>query len=95
MFNVPGLGVVMGGGDLATAALDAGDKARGINAVLLHFREHDVDDTTSKVLLETLASGGAILSVELSGGSDQAIRLETLADKFCAVTSVTGGAPRY
>lgn len=92
--TVSGVGTVMGGGDLATAALSDSDDGSypSINEFL---REKGVKRATAEALMRDFRSGGSILAVALSGGMGQANRLEELALAMGAKTAETISAPRF
>ncbi len=92
---VPGFGVVMGGGGLATAALALGGDQHDLLPIFEHFQETGVDDSAGQQLLKVFSDGGAVLSVELANGSHEAIMLEEWAERVGATVVLTAGGPRY
>lgn len=95
--NVPGFGVVIGTGSLATAALDFGDgdASDDQEVMMTHFREEGVPDDMASEYLEDLKSGKAILAVGLVPGEVEAPLVETVADQFGAAKAATFDAPRF
>lgn len=92
---VPGFGVVMGGGELATAALALGGESKELKPVYDHLQEAGVEVETAGELIKTFEDGGAILSVELANGSTEAIHLEEWAERVGALIALTADGPRY
>lgn len=93
---VPGLGSVMGGGDLATAAFDWGGPGGEIDAanMLVYLQDEGVSPGPANQLLEALSDDGAILAVELDPGIDEG-NLEALAQRFGADLLGAFAAPSY
>src|SRR5204863_32666 len=65
--RVPGLGLVIGGGDLATAAFDwAGKNGEpDASSLLTYLQDEGVPPGTANELLSQFGNGGAILAVAL------------------------------
>ncbi len=93
---VPGVGAVMGGGDLATAAFDFAKKngEPDASAILTYLQDEGVPPEPANNLLEQFGNGGAILAVALVPEVDEQA-LETVAEGYGAVTVGWFGAPRY
>lgn len=93
---VPGVGIVMGGGDLATAAFDwAGKNGEpDASSFLTYLQDEGVPPREANELLVHYANGSSILSVSLSPAIDDAA-LEELAERHGAVTTGWFGAPRF
>jgi hypothetical protein len=93
---VPGLGVVMGGGALATAALDLGqDSTQSSDRLLDHLRSEGVPTSAAQDILSEVTHGGAILAVSLVPGEVDVKRIEDLAAANGASQAATYDAPRY
>jgi hypothetical protein len=97
MIDVPGFGVVIGGGPLATAVLDYGDgdTSDDVPEMMKHFREEGVPDELAKSYLDCLDKGQAILAVGLVPGEVEPPLVEAVADQFGASNAATFDAPRY
>jgi len=95
--DVPGFGVVIGGGPLATAVLDFGDgdSSDDIPEMMKHFKEEGVPDNLAKSYLDCLDKGQAILAVGLVPGEVEPPLVEAVADQFGATNAATFDAPRY
>lgn len=95
--NVPGFGVVIGSGALATAALDYGDgdASDDKDVMMTHFREEGIPDEIASDYLQALDQGRAILAVGLVPGEVEAPLVETVADQFGAQSAATFDAPRF
>ena len=97
IIDVPNFGVVMGGGSLATAALDyaGGDAAGNAWEMKNHFEDEGVPDEMAATYLQALDMGQAVLAVGLVPGEVEAPLVETVADQFGAADANTFDAPRY
>jgi len=97
VIDVPGFGVVVGSGPLATAALDYGDgdSAGDGNEIMRYLREEGIPDAAVKDYMAALEEGKAILAVGLVPGEVESPVVEAVADKFGATSSATFDAPRY
>ncbi|HWA84294.1 MAG TPA: hypothetical protein VG820_12695 [Fimbriimonadaceae bacterium] len=94
--RVPGLGLIIGGGDLATAAFDwAGkDGNPDASALLTYLQDEGVPPGTANELLAQFGNGSALLAVALVAETDEDA-LEEVAEKYGAVTTGWFGSPRY
>ncbi len=95
--DVPGFGMVMGGGSLATAALDYGDgdSTDDTQEMMKHFREEGVAEETANGYLKALDAGQALMAIGLVPGQVESPLVEAVADQFGATQSATFDAPRY
>lgn len=95
--DIPGFGVVMGTGALATAALDYGDgdPSDDVEVMMKHFTGEGVPQDAAKDYLQALDSGSALLAVGLVPGEVEAPLVEAVADQFGATQSATFDAPRF
>jgi hypothetical protein len=92
---VPGVGVVIGGGDLATAAFDWGGNGKtDSSAFLTYLQDEGVPPGPANELLSQFGNGGAVLAVALFPEVNEDA-LEDVAERYGAVTSGWFGAPRY
>jgi hypothetical protein len=92
---VPGVGVVMGGGDLATAAFDWADNGKpDSSAFLTYLQDEGVPPGPANDLLSQYGNGGAVLAVALLPEVDEGA-LEEVAEQYGAVTKGWFGAPRF
>jgi hypothetical protein len=93
---VPGMGVVMGGGDLATAAFDwtAKDGKTDPSGLLVYLQDEGVPPAAANELTARFFDGGAILGVALLPEIDENA-LDSIAQDYGAVTTGWFGAPRY
>lgn len=94
---VPGFGVVMGGGPLATAALDLARDGQGANTEPLesYLTQEGVPPRAAKGLVTKVKDGGAVLEVSLIPGEVDATHVQDLATKLGAVDVGTFDAPRF
>jgi hypothetical protein len=94
--SIPGVGVVMGGGDLANAAFDwrGQDGKTDVSGLLVYLQDEGVPPTTANELMAQFCEGGAILGVALLPQLDENA-LEEIAQDYGAVTTGWFGAPRY
>jgi hypothetical protein len=95
--DIPGFGVVIGSGPLATAVLDYGDgdPSDDMPEMMKYFRDEGVPDETAHSYLDFLDKGQAILAVGLVPGEVESLLVEAVADEFGAFASATFDAPRY
>ena len=95
--DVPGFGVVIGSGPLATAVLDYGDgdPSDDVPEMMKHFREEGVPDDLASSYIKQLDDGRAILAVGLVPGEVEPPLVEAVADQFGATDVNTFDAPRY
>jgi hypothetical protein len=91
------LGVVAGGGAMATAALDYADNdpSNDEDAMMRHFREEGVPDIAAHEYLEAIKHGAAVISVGLIPGEVDAPLVEEVADRLGAESARTYDAPRF
>jgi hypothetical protein len=93
--KVPGLGVVMGGGALATAALDLSDGSADAKRLVSHLQDEGVPPQAAEGILEELQHGGAVLAVALVPGESDPDRLQELASRNGATKAEMYDAQRY
>ena len=95
--DVPGFGVVLGGGPLATAVLDYGDGDPSDDEpeMMKHFRDEGIPDDWAHNYLDSLDKGEALLAVGLVPGEVESPLLESVAAEFGARSSAMFDAPRY
>lgn len=91
---VPGVGVVMGGGELATAALAVTDR-RNLEPIRAHLRDQGVKSRMADDLIEAFMNGGTVLAIALTRGRREESVLEELMLKGGAEMVETVGAPRF
>ena len=94
---VPGFGVVLGGGSLATAALDYGDgdPSDDVEEMMKHFREEGVPDDVAQTYLSALDQGEALLAVGLIPGEVEPPLVETVTERYGGQSAAMFDAPRY
>jgi hypothetical protein len=94
--KVAGVGIVMGGGDLATAAFDwAGTNGEpDSSSVLTYLQDEGVPPEEASDLLTQFGNGGSLLAVAIVPNVDEAA-LEETAERYGAVTTGWFDAPRY
>lgn len=94
--RIPGFGIIIGGGDLATAAFDWTGKNGNPDApsLLTYLQDEGVPPATANELLVQFANGGALLAVALVAETNEDA-LEEVAERYGAVTTGWFGAPRY
>lgn len=94
---VPGFGMIMGGGPLATAALDfinpEGKADSG--AIIAHLKDEGVPETRARVYRDAFEQGGAILAVLITPGSVKEGVVEQIAERHQADNPALYDAPRY
>lgn len=92
---VPGVGLILGGGDLATAAMDwKGKDGPDPSLFLTYLQDEGVPPSQANELLQLFGNGGAIMAVALVPEVDEEA-LEVVVERNGAVTSGSFGAPRY
>ncbi|HTQ10244.1 MAG TPA: hypothetical protein VMI31_09255 [Fimbriimonadaceae bacterium] len=93
---VRGVGVVFGGGDMATAAFDWEGKNGEPDgaAFLTYLQDEGVPPGVANELLSAYGNGSAILAVAIVPAVDEDA-LEEAAERYGAVTTGFFGAPRY
>jgi len=91
--EVPGFGVVMGGGGLATAALAQGREIHGHKPVLDYLQEEGVDPVAAMDMIKTFEDGGAVVEVSIGNGSVS--QLEDFAEQLGAISTSTVSLPSY
>ncbi len=92
--TIPGFAMIQGGGELATAALEPSE-GDPFASVRMNLREEGVDLETATDIERVFSAGGVIVSLELSSGGAQAVRLDEIAEATGADVFGTFGAPRY
>lgn len=97
VISVERLGVVVGSGAFATAALDYADENADDDedAMMRHFREEGVPDDVAREYLDAIHSGAAVLAVGLIPGEVEPPLIEALADQLGAEAARTFDAPRF
>jgi hypothetical protein len=95
--TLPGFGVVMGGGPLATAALDMakGENASGTEPLEGFLTEEGVPPRAAREIIEQVRQGGAVLAVALVPGEIDPTHVEELATRNGATEFGTYDAPRF
>lgn len=93
---VEGLGLVIGGGDMATAAFDwrGEDGEPDAANFLTYLQDEGVPPASANELLDIFGNGGALMAVALTPKVNED-NLQTAAEQFGAVSSGWFGAPRY
>ncbi|AIE86888.1 hypothetical protein OP10G_3520 [Fimbriimonas ginsengisoli Gsoil 348] len=94
---VPGFGMVMGGGALATAALDfiKPDGGADTEAIVRHLRDEGVPETRARVYRDAFSQGGAVVAVAVNPGSVDEGAVESIAERHHAENHALYDAPRY
>jgi hypothetical protein len=94
---VPGFGMVMGGGSLATAALDFINPEGNANteALVAHLRDEGVPETRARVYRDAFDQGGAVLAVAVNPGTVDEGAVESIAERHRAENHALYDAPRY
>lgn len=94
--QVEGVGSVVGGGDLATAAFDwKGSNGTPDGASFLtYLQDEGVPPDAANELLDIFGNGGAVMAVALTPKIDEEA-LASVAENHGAVTTGWFGAPRY
>lgn len=92
--QLPGGGLVMGGGALATAALDLFAQ-KGCDALIAHLRDEGVPESQAQTYCAALEEGGALLAVTVTPGEIDEASVESIAERHCAENSALYDAPRY
>lgn len=94
---IPDFGVVVGGGALATAALDLGneDGNRDPQPLIQHLLDQGMTKGEANEFIESFKSGKTLLAVALVPGEIEAPYVEQLAENHGAENAVTCDAPRY
>ncbi len=93
---IPGFGLVIGGGALATVALDfAGSSQEGRNHFKSFLENEGVPGSEASSMLETLEAGGAVLSISIIPGETNPDAIEALAHQTGATTAALYDAPRF
>lgn len=94
---VPGFGVVMGGGALATAALDFinPDGPQETKSLVNHLRDEGVSGERATALKEAFESGGALIAIEIVPGETDEEQVEATTERYGAENAGLFDAPRY
>ena len=94
---VPGFGMVMGGGALATAALDFINHDGDANpeAIVSHLKDEGVPETRARVYRDAFQQGGAVLAIAVNPGSVKEGDVERIAERHRAENPALYDAPRY
>jgi hypothetical protein len=94
---VPGFGVVMGGGALATAALDFinPNGQHETDSLLAHLKDEGVPGERAKALRSAFEHGGAVVAVEIVPGEVDEEQVEATAGRHGAENAGLFDAPRY
>ncbi len=94
---IPGFGYVIGGGDLATQALDfsADNEAAAIGSLLSFFKSEGVPRWAAERYVHGLMDGGSILAVNVTPGELDEGALEAIFEANGAQNATLYDAPRY
>jgi hypothetical protein len=94
---VPGFGVVMGGGALATAALDFinPNGQHETNSLIVHLRDEGVSGERASALKSAFESGGAVIAVEIVPGETNEEQVEATTERYGGENAGLFDAPRY
>jgi|GEM_PF-2525713 len=94
---VPGFGTVVGGGSLATAALDFinPEGTANADALIAHLRDEGVPETRARVYRDAFEQGAAVLAVVITPGEVDEEGLERAADRHGCENPALFDAPRY
>jgi hypothetical protein len=97
MIEIPNVGLIVGGGALATAALDfAGDKSECAAASLIdQLTEEGVPEDVARTYQKLFSEGQAILAVAVTPGELDENAVEEIATRHGAQNSELYDAPRY
>ena len=95
--QIPGFGVVVGGGQLATAALDFGKHEGSCNAdgLVSQFLDEGVPDAVAKDLQFAFLKGESILAVVVTPGEVNEDAVEEIAERHGGRNFGLYDAPRY
>jgi hypothetical protein len=93
---VPGVGMVFGGGDFATAAFDWSGKGGDLDApsFLTYLQDEGVPPAVANDLLSQYANGSAVLAVTLAPPVNEEA-LDEVAERYGAIVTGSYGAPRF
>ena len=92
--SVPGFAVVLGGGALATAALEIEPK-KSRHALATFLADEGVPGERAQSMLDEFEDGGAVLAIEIVPGEVNPDRVAAIAERFGAIESHLYDAPRY
>jgi len=94
---IPGFGYVVGGGDLATQALDfsGSDEAAAIGSLLSFFRSEGVPRWAAERYVRGLMDGGSILAVNVTPGELNEEAIEAIFEAHGGENTTLYDAPRY
>jgi len=94
---IPGFGLVMGGGALATVALDFVNRppAEGSNRFRAFLENEGVPGEQAHEMLQAVESGGAVLAVAVIPGETDPDALEVLAEQTGASKAALFDTPRF
>jgi len=89
--SVPGLGMVVGGGGLATAALDP----KGAEAIFSYLRDEGVPEDQAREYRAAVQRGVAMLAVAITPGLVDENAIERIVERHDADNGALFDAPRY
>jgi hypothetical protein len=94
---VPGFGLVIGGGALATAALDFinPNGQHDPNSLVGHLRDEGVPGDRAKALCEAFRNGGAVVAIEIVPGEAKEERVEETTGRHGGQNVGLFDAPRF
>lgn len=93
VIEISGVGLVIGGGALATAALDLGVQG---NACLVKFLvEEGVPEEIAETLQKDFEAGQAIIAIEITPGKLDEAAVEEIVERHGATNGELYDAPRY
>lgn len=94
---VPGFGVVMGGGALATAALDFinPNGHHETDSLIIHLRDEGVPGERAQELRKAFEQGGAVIAIEIVPGEVNEEQVETTTERHGAENAGLFDAPRF
>jgi len=94
---IPGFGYVMGGGDMATQALDFSqkDETGAIESLLSHLRSEGVPRWAAERYVQSLMNGGSIVAVNVTPGELDELAIEAIFDTHDGENTTLYDAPRF
>ncbi|MGV3618220.1 MAG: hypothetical protein ACO1SV_23070 [Fimbriimonas sp.] len=94
---VPGFGMVMGGGALATAALDFlnPNGKHETDSLVNHLRDEGVPGDRAEALRDAFESGSAVVAVEIVPGETNEEQVEATSERHGAENAGLFDAPRF
>ncbi|MEZ0324311.1 MAG: hypothetical protein ACAH95_00250 [Fimbriimonas sp.] len=95
MMSIPGAGTIVGGGALATAALDAIGPTQSTEGLMAFLRDEGLSDDLARSYCEALGRNLVLVAVNVPVGAVREDAIEQIAERWGACDGGLVDAPRF